>query len=93
MFKGALYYNLENMTIGLAPTLRRWGQNLFRSGMVNQAASAHEDTIQPSLRCVAISASKFPRLLDVSDLRRPCAYCAMAAINIIGLTFHCYLSG
>eukprot|EP00354_Favella_ehrenbergii_P000814 CAMPEP_0170463288 /NCGR_PEP_ID=MMETSP0123-20130129/8460_1 /TAXON_ID=182087 /ORGANISM="Favella ehrenbergii, Strain Fehren 1" /LENGTH=357 /DNA_ID=CAMNT_0010728691 /DNA_START=35 /DNA_END=1108 /DNA_ORIENTATION=- len=52
------------MTIGLAPTLRRWGQNLFRSGMVNQAASAHEDTIQPSLRCVAISASKFPRLLD-----------------------------
>jgi len=34
--------------------------------MANQGAMAHEDTIQPSLRCVAISASKFPRLLDVS---------------------------
>lgn len=32
--------------------------------MANQAAMAHEDKIQPSLRCVAISASKFPRLLD-----------------------------
>jgi len=31
--------------------------------MANQAAMAHEDTIQPSLRCVAISSSKFPRLL------------------------------
>ena len=30
MFKGALYYNLENVTIGLSPMLRRWGQNLFR---------------------------------------------------------------
>ena len=35
MFKGALYYKLENMTVGFAPNLRRWGQNLFRSGMVN----------------------------------------------------------
>ena len=33
MFKGALYYKLENMTIGLAPSLRRWGQQLYRSGM------------------------------------------------------------
>ena len=66
MLKGALYYNLENVTIGLSPTLRRWGQNLFRSGMANQGAMAHEDTIQPSLRCVPISASKFPRLLEVS---------------------------
>ena len=66
MFKGALYYKLENMTIGLSPTLRGWGQNLFRAGMANQGTMAHEDTIQPSLRCVPISASKFPRLLSVS---------------------------
>ena len=66
MFKGALYYKLENMTVGLAPNLRRWGQNLFRTGMVNQGAGGHEDTLVPSLRCVPISNSKFPRLLDVS---------------------------
>jgi hypothetical protein len=66
MFKGALYYKLENMTVGMGPNLRRWGQNMFRAGMANQGAMAHEDTIQPSLRCVPISASKFPRLLDVS---------------------------
>lgn len=66
MFKGALYYKLENMTIGLGPRLRGWGQNMFRAGMANQGAMAHEDTLQPSLRCVPISASKFPRLLSVS---------------------------
>ena len=37
---------------------------MFRAGMANQGAMAHEDTIQPSLRCVPISASKFPRLLQ-----------------------------
>ena len=66
MFKGTLYYSLENMKIGLAPSLRKWGQNLFRQGMANQGAMAHEDTLVPSLRCVPVSASKFPRLLDVS---------------------------
>lgn len=69
MFKGALYYKLENMTIGLAPKLRGWGQSLFRSGMAAQGAMAHEDTLVPSLRCVPISASKFPRLLDVSHVK------------------------
>ena len=66
MFKGALYYKLENMMIGSAPNLRRWGQQLFRQGMAAQGAMAHQDTLVPSLRCVPISASKFPRLLDVS---------------------------
>lgn len=32
--------------------------------MAAQGAAAHEDTLVPSLRCVPISASKFPRLLD-----------------------------
>ena len=66
MFKGALYFRLENMTIGLGPQLRRWGQNMFRQGMAAQGAAAHEDTQVPSLRCVPIKANVFPRLLDVS---------------------------
>ena len=66
MFKGALYYKLENMTVGLSPSLRKWGQSLFRQGMASQGSLAHEDYMVPSLRCVAVSASKFPRLLDVS---------------------------
>lgn len=32
--------------------------------MAAQGAMAHCDTVVPSLRCVPISASKFPRLLD-----------------------------
>jgi len=32
--------------------------------MAAQGVAAHEDTLVPSLRCVPISASKFPRLLD-----------------------------
>jgi len=43
MFKGALYYKLENMTIGFAPKLRMMGQQLFRAGMANQGAAGHED--------------------------------------------------
>ena len=66
MFKGALYYKLENITIGLGPKLRAMGQTIYRQGMASQGVSAHEDTLVPSLRCVPISNSKFPRLLDVS---------------------------
>ena len=67
MFKGALYFKLENMAVGsLGPNLRNWGQSLFRSGAAAQAHLGHEDTMVPSMRCVPISNSKFPRLLDVS---------------------------
>lgn len=66
MIKGALYYRLENLTVSFGPTLRRVGQNLFRQGIASQGAMAHEDTIVPSLRCVPISDSKYPKLLDVS---------------------------
>ena len=38
--------------------------------MAAQGASAHEDTMQPSLRCVPISDSKYPKLLDVSIFDR-----------------------
>ena len=67
MFKGALYYKLENAMMGtLGPTLRGWGQSLFRSGCAAQAHMGHEDTMVPSMRCIPISNSKFPRLLEVS---------------------------
>lgn len=66
MLKGILYYKFENLTVQMGPVLRNWGQSLFRSGLAFQGASAHEDKIVPSLRCVPISASKYPKLLDVS---------------------------
>lgn len=37
---------------------------MFRQGMTLQGPSAHEDTLVPSLRCVATSPSKYPKLLD-----------------------------
>jgi carbonic anhydrase/acetyltransferase-like protein (isoleucine patch superfamily) len=51
--KGALYYKLENLTVSFAPKLRQMGQNLYQRGHALQADMAHEDTLQPSLRCVA----------------------------------------
>ena len=69
MFKGVLYFKLENALVGFAPKLRTMGQSLFRAGMANQGAMGHEDTRVPSLRCVPISDSKYPRLLSVSDLQ------------------------
>ena len=66
MLKGLLYYKMENMTVAMGPHLRRIGQQLFRSGMESQGASAHADRIVPSLRCVPTSAGTYPKLLDVS---------------------------
>ena len=68
MLKGILYYKFENLTVQMGPISRNLGQSLFRSGLAYQGASAHEDKIVPSLRCVPISASKYPKLLDVSLL-------------------------
>lgn len=64
MLKGVLYYKLENMTHKVGPVLRKWGQGIYRAGVANQGASGHEDYAVPSLRCVPISESKYPRLLD-----------------------------
>jgi hypothetical protein len=66
MLKGILFYKLENATISMGPAFRALGQQLFRQGMSLQGASAHEDTLVPSLRCVPISSTKFPKLLEVS---------------------------
>lgn len=66
MFKGVLYYKLENLTARvLGPFFRRAGQSLYRQGVAFQGEYGHEDRIVPSLRCVAISDAKYPKLLDV----------------------------
>jgi hypothetical protein len=62
--KGALYYKLENATVGMAPKIRKMGRNLFKQGNDLQGASAHKDYLVPSLRCVPISNSKYPKTLD-----------------------------
>ncbi len=66
--RGLLYYKLENTAVSMGPKFRAWGQSLFRAGMAAQGAMAHEDTMQPSMRCVPISDSKYPKLLDVSEI-------------------------
>jgi len=68
MLKGVLYYKMEHATAQLGPAIRQWGQALFRQGMGLQGASAHEDSLVPSLRCVPISDSKYPKLLEVQTL-------------------------
>lgn len=59
--KGSLFYTFENLSASLGPKVRQMGQQVYRRGMALQGASAHEDTMQPSLRCVPISNSKYPR--------------------------------
>lgn len=69
MFKGVLYFKLENLTCRvLGPMFRRQGQKLYQRGVALQGAVGHEDRLVPSLRCVAISDSKYPKLLDVTIL-------------------------
>jgi gamma-carbonic anhydrase len=63
MLRGVVYFQLENWASALGPKLRSVGQNLFRSGVAMQGAMGHEDYRVPSMRCIPISDSKFPRLL------------------------------
>jgi hypothetical protein len=62
--KGALYYKLENATVNMAPKIRKMGQDWFAKGMEMQGPMAHQDTLIPSLRCIPISNSKYPKTLD-----------------------------
>ena len=48
----------------MGPSLRRIGQNLFRKGVAMQGNAGCDDAVQPSLRCIPISESKYPKLLD-----------------------------
>lgn len=72
MFKGVLYFKLENFTSRvLGPILRSTGQQLFRNGVRLQGSEGREDRLVPSLRCVPISDAKYPKLLDVSPSPNP----------------------
>jgi len=62
--KGALYYKLENATVSLGPKIRKMGKDVFSKGMEMQGPMAHQDYLVPSLRCIPISKSKFPKTLD-----------------------------
>jgi len=69
MFKGVLYFKLETLTARvLGPMFRRAGQSMYRSGVAFQGEFGHEDRLVPSTRCVPISDSKYPKLLDVSEM-------------------------
>jgi len=66
MFKAVLYFKLESLTATkLAPFFRRRGQALFRQGQALQGELGHDDYLVPSTRCIPISDSKYPKLLDV----------------------------
>ena len=62
--KGSLYYTLENVAAGLAPKIRKAGQKIFHDGLAQQGKMAHRDTMVPSLRCVPISNTWYPKSLD-----------------------------
>ena len=67
MFKGVLYFKLETLTARvLGPMFRRTGQSMYRQGVTLQGVLGHEDRLVPSMRCVPISDSKYPKLLDVT---------------------------
>ena len=64
MFKGSLFYKLENALFNMGPTLRGWGQKTFKDGHALQGASGHIDKMQPSLRCIPLANGSFPKSLD-----------------------------
>ena len=64
MLRGILYYKLDSLSTMMGPRFRSIGQSLFRSGLAMQGESAHTETLVPSMRCVPVSDSKYPRLLS-----------------------------
>tara|TARA_B110000285_G_C15027973_1_gene565197 strand:+ start:48 stop:338 length:291 start_codon:yes stop_codon:yes gene_type:complete len=68
--KSHIYYALENSTAALGPKIRKMGQAYYQRGLDMQGNMGHEDTMQPSLRCVPISNSKYPRAV-LSDWIAP----------------------
>lgn len=66
MLKGILFYKLENLTTKvIGPFFRRTGQAMYNYGNTLQEDLANNDRLVPSMRCIPISNSKFPKLLDV----------------------------
>jgi len=65
-----LFYQLEHLAARTGPKIRAAGQHLARQGLAMQGEAGHEDTMQPSLRCIPVSKSKYPRAL-LSDWVAP----------------------
>mmetsp|Transcript_21129 Transcript_21129/g.32774 ORF Transcript_21129/g.32774 Transcript_21129/m.32774 type:complete len:109 (+) Transcript_21129:25-351(+) len=63
-FKGVFYYKLEAMAAALGPKLRETGQNLAKQGLQMQGKMGHTEKLVPSLRGVAISKSKYPKVFE-----------------------------
>ena len=68
--KGALYYKIDSLIYNLGPKIRQVGQNLFKQGLALQGEMGHSDKLQPSLRSIPISNSKYPKSL-LSDWVAP----------------------
>jgi carbonic anhydrase/acetyltransferase-like protein (isoleucine patch superfamily) len=65
MLRRVFFYRMEQLMTGAYGNwVRGFGQGIYNSGTKMQGDLAHEDTIQPSLRAVALSDTVFPKLLD-----------------------------
>jgi serine acetyltransferase len=64
MFKRVLFHKLEKFTVQtLAPTIRKWGQQIYRAGTEYTGDDQQHDELVKSLRCVPINDKVFPKLL------------------------------
>lgn len=65
MLKRVLFHKLERFTVQtFAPTLRRWGQQIYRAGTEYTGDNQHHDELVKSLRWVPINNKVFPKLLS-----------------------------
>ena len=64
MFKRILYHKLEKLTVNsIGPSIRKWGQVLFKTGTEYCGDDQHTDKLVKSLRCVPLNNKVFPKLL------------------------------
>ena len=65
MLRRVFFYRMEQLMSGAYGNwFRGVGQSIYNKGTEMQGELGHEDTIQPSLRAVALSDTVFPKLLD-----------------------------
>ena len=65
MFKRVLFHKLEKFTVQtLGPTIRKWGQQIYKTGTEFTGDDQPHDELVKSLRCVPISNKVFPKLLS-----------------------------
>ena len=65
MLSWVLFYKMDNFVVtSLAPLLWGWGQQLYRQGIDLQGEFANPDKLQPSMRCIPLSNTIYPKLLE-----------------------------